>query len=230
MNIIPTVSVIIPTYNRERTIKRAIDSVLSQTFKDFELLVMDDGSNDNTKDIINSFYDTRINYYYNKNSGGPAHPRNLGLNKSKGKLIAFLDSDDWWHPKKLEFSLQEINKGNDVVYHDLYYVTSIKQKLFFRKDKSRTFGKNIFEDLIINGNGIPNSSIVLYKKLLKSVGGFNESKNYISWEDYDCWIKISKISSKFSRINKTLGYYWFDGNNITTPYRINARVNEIEKK
>lgn len=110
------ISVIVPTYNRASTIKKSLDSVLNQTFRDLELIVIDDGSTDNTKDIIDSYTDTRIKYVYQKNAGACV-ARNLGINCANGELIAFQDSDDFWHPKKLEKQISAMsNSGADIVF------------------------------------------------------------------------------------------------------------------
>ena len=107
------VSVIITTYNRAHLVGKAIKSVLNQTFQDFELIVVDDGSTDNTEEVINSFNDTRIRYIRHKiNKGGNA-ARNTGLRNSKGEYIAFLDSDDEWLPEKLERQLEVFKKSQD---------------------------------------------------------------------------------------------------------------------
>lgn len=109
------VSVIIPTYNRAYVIKKSIDSVLSQTYSDFELIIVDDGSTDNTKDIIEAYKDSRIKYVYQENSGACA-ARNNGVLLAKGEYIAFHDSDDTWLPDKLEKQIQAINEtGADIV-------------------------------------------------------------------------------------------------------------------
>jgi len=100
------VSVIIPTYNREQLLKRAIQSVLNQTFRDFEIIVVDDGSTDNTKEIIDSFTSDKIKYIYESNSGGAARPKNTGIKNAQGKYIAVLDSDDEWLPQKLEKQIE----------------------------------------------------------------------------------------------------------------------------
>jgi len=92
----PTVSVIIPTYNRSQLLKEAIESVLKQRFDDFEILVIDDGSTDNTHTVVESIADNRIKYYY-KNNGGQSSARNFGLIKAKGQYVALLDHDDLWH-------------------------------------------------------------------------------------------------------------------------------------
>lgn len=111
----PTVSVILPTYNRAHLVGRAIQSVLDQMYQDFEIIVVDDGSGDNTEEIINGFTDTRIRYVkHQKNKGGSA-ARNTGIKLAKGKYIAFQDSDDEWLPDKLEKQMKAFKKASDEV-------------------------------------------------------------------------------------------------------------------
>ena len=101
----PLVSVIIPTYNRAGVIKETINSIINQTYSNFEIIIVDDGSTDNTGDIIKTFQDDRIKYYWKKNTGLPSKARNVGLKHVNGEFIAFLDSDDIWLPKKIETQL-----------------------------------------------------------------------------------------------------------------------------
>jgi glycosyltransferase involved in cell wall biosynthesis len=112
---------VIPTYNRANKLKQAIDSVLSQTFTDFEVLVMDDGSIDNTSELISSFNDSRIVYSWEKNYGGPSRPRNRGINSAKGEWICFLDSDDYWKVSKLKKCFDHLHGEVDLLYHDLVF-------------------------------------------------------------------------------------------------------------
>jgi len=105
----PFFSVIIPTYNRREFLKKAVDSVLSQTFKNFELIIVDDGSTDDTQSLLDWYQESRIKYIYQKNHG-VAHARNRGLEKTRGEWVAFLDSDDWWLPRKLERADEYINR------------------------------------------------------------------------------------------------------------------------
>ena len=98
----PLISVIIPTYQRRDKLKITLKSVLSQTYTNYEVLIMDDGSNDGTKEMVNSLNDSRIFYNWQKNTGGPAKPRNNGIKIAKGDWIAFLDDDDVWKENKLE--------------------------------------------------------------------------------------------------------------------------------
>lgn len=113
MNSQPVFTVIIPTFNREHFLKRTIDSILSQTFKDFELIIVDDGSTDNTKALIDTYADTRIIYFYKEN-GGQNSALNMGLRNAKGEYIAFCDSDDTWMPEKLEKCMKKYREDKEV--------------------------------------------------------------------------------------------------------------------
>lgn len=110
------VSVIIPSYNREKTIKKAIDSVLNQTWNDLEVIVVDDGSTDNTSQVVSQTKDNRLKYIYQKNAGACV-ARNRGISLASGEIIAFHDSDDLWRPEKLEIEMNALQKsGADVVF------------------------------------------------------------------------------------------------------------------
>ena len=110
----PFFSVVIPTFNRSPVLKRAIESVLAQSFLDYEILVMDDGSTDDTQAVVESFHDQRICYYWAENSGGPATPRNRGIDAARADWICFLDADDLWYPDKLERVAEEIKRNPDI--------------------------------------------------------------------------------------------------------------------
>ena len=99
MNSFPFFSVVIPTYNRENIIKKAIDSVLSQSFQDFEIIIIDNGSTDKTKQFIKSYSNAKIKYFYQIGSGSPASPRNAGIRNSSAPWVCFLDSDDYFSYK-----------------------------------------------------------------------------------------------------------------------------------
>jgi len=118
----PTVSVIISTYNRAHLIGRAIQSVLNQTYQDFEVIVVDDGSTDNTEEIVKSFNDPRIRYIRHEKNKGAAAARNTGIKAARGKYIAFQDSDDEWLPEKLEKQMKVFENAPPeagVVYTDM---------------------------------------------------------------------------------------------------------------
>jgi len=233
--ITPLVSVVIPTYNRVKELECALTSVLSQTYSNWEILVVDNNSNDNTEEMIKKLNDPRIKIHKIHNRGVIAASRNVGVKHSMGKYIAFLDSDDWWLPIKIEESVKYLEKGYDIIYHDLFLVRSYNQRFFFRKTKSRKLLTPIFDDLISKGNALNNSSVVVRGDIFKKINGFSEENKFIAIEDFDGWLRMAKLTNKFKRIPKTLGYYWIGGGNTSGLARTikvteaiqSAYVNEI---
>jgi glycosyltransferase involved in cell wall biosynthesis len=223
----PLVSIIIPTYNRAEELKRALQSVFGQTFTDWEVVVVDNHSIDNTDSLIESFNDPKIRLFKIHNEGVIAASRNLGLKHASGEYIAFLDSDDWWHPQKLEVSLKYLERGADVVYHDLFLVRKSNQKIFWKKTTARNLKSPIFVDLLVNFNALPNSSVVVRKRIMHEIKGFAEDRDLIATEDYDAWLRAAKISEKFKKIPQTLGYYWCGGRNTSNPSQILKNIDAL---
>jgi glycosyltransferase involved in cell wall biosynthesis len=219
-------SVIIPTYNRGDSLIKVLNSLVNQTYKNFEVIVCDDGSVDNTEEVVNSFKDIiNVKYFWMENWGGPARPRNIGINKSVGKWICFLDSDDWWYSNKLESCLPFINEY-DLIYHSLDIFDCNKQIKTYKKI-GKKLNSDVLKNLIINGNVIPNSSVVVNKSLLLKAGNISEEKSLVAVEDYDMWLRIAKITSKFKFINKSLGAYSWDNKTNISHISIDRITKEI---
>lgn len=219
----PAVSVVIPTYNRPADLRRCLDSLVRQTFVNFEVLVCDDGSTDATRDVATQFCgQLDVHFETAENFGGPGRPRNRGIDRARAPYVAFLDSDDWWAPTKLEQCISILDSGYDIVYHDLYLVRSISQTLFDERIKSTDPTHPMFLALLCTGFSIPNSSAIVRKKLLKKIGGLSERRDLISFEDYDCWIRLSQLTDRFIRVPKCLGYYWGGGGNISNASPVQA--------
>lgn len=208
-------SIIIPTYNRANDLKRCLESLQSQTYQNFEVLVCDDGSTDNTKDIVNEFTNQlNIHYIWEENWGGPARPRNNGIRAAKGDWICFLDSDDYWYPSKLESCLPYL-KDNDLVYHHFDVVGNnvpINQNKLYAKQVDN---ENTFMYLLSTWNPIINSGVVLRKTILDKAGYFDENKSLVGIEDFDMWLRISEVTNKFKLIPEFLGAYYFTDNSLT---------------
>jgi len=215
----PLISVVIPTYNRAYELARAIDSVLCQTYQNWEVLVVDNHSQDNTDELIRKYNDKRIKLYKIHNKGVIAASRNMGIKYAVGDFIAFLDSDDWWAPDKLSETVTCFSSGMDVVYHALFLVHKNKQRCLWRKTVSHAITHPVHKDLILNGNPLPNSSVVVRTKILRDIEGLSENADIIAMEDYDAWLRISKKTDKFCKLNKALGYYWVGGGNESNPLR-----------
>lgn len=226
----PVVSVIIPTYNRACDLKRALDSVQAQTITNWEVLVIDNNSQDNTDEIVAGYRDSRIKLLKINNDGVVAASRNLGIHQAQGQYIAFLDSDDWWMSDKLSLSIDAMNAGFDVVYHDLFLIKKPSQKLLIKVTNSRELNRPVLKDLLFNGNCLPNSSVVVRKLLLEKIGGLSEDEDLIGCEDYDAWLRISQLTEKFKKIPFTLGYYWVGGGNLSVPKRTLRNIDAIEAR
>ncbi len=189
----PKVSVVIPTYNRAPFIRRSIDSVLRQTYRDFEIIVADDGSTDNTKDIIFS-YGKYVRYIHLEHRG-TASARNAGIEASEGELIAFLDSDDYFTLENLEIKVLflESHLATPWVYSDWQYVNlegyeMEKGSSKFNYAEKQLVG-NIFEELVKSRNFISPCTVLVRKSVLEDVGYFDP--DIPSQEDYDLWLRIS---------------------------------------
>jgi len=186
------ISVVIPTFNRAKYIYQAVESVLNQTVPVHEIIVIDDGSTDNTKLILKKYV---IKYVYQKN-GGVSNARNNGLRRAKGDIIALLDSDDLWKPDKIEKQIKLFKKKDiDFAFTDMLETANGK---LIRKSWAKTMSyyqylKNNSDSLqlikyLFTKNCIPTSSVMFRKKCLKTVGFFNE-KLKIS-EDREYWIRL----------------------------------------
>jgi len=209
------ISIIIPTYNRSKLIERSLKSIEDQTIKNYEIIIVDNYSTDNTSSVIKSFSHLPIKYFVVDNNNNIARSRNFGIKNSKGNLIAFLDSDDYWHAKKLEICYKKINEGFDFIFHNLKIVKE-KETLFGKKYlKGRKIKKPFYKDLILNGNPICNSSVMVKKNILINVNLINESDKLRATEDYNTWIKILKLTDKICFLNLCLGFYQYDLSSVS---------------
>ena len=204
----PLVSIIIPTFNHANYLSKALQSVLHQTYTNWEAIVIDNYSTDDTGKVITRYNDHRIKYLKIHNYGVIAKSRNAGIKSAKGDWIAFLDSDDTWKSDKLDTCIENINNRIDLIYHDLE--VKFNRQTFFKDkiNKSRQLKKPVLIDLLINGNVISNSSVIVRKKVLTKIGLIEENKDLIAAEDYNTWLKISKFTDQFLYIPKKLGYYY----------------------
>ncbi len=185
----PIISVIIPAYNAEKTIKQTIQSVLKQTFTDFELIIINDGSTDSTPEIINSINDERIKVFSFANSG-LACSRNRGIDLAKGEYISFLDADDLWTSNKLELQLKALQKNPEakVAYSWVDYID--ENGSFLYPGNHVSFSGNVYEQLLLT-NFIENGSNVLIKMdAIQKVGNFDTS--LIASEDWEFFLRLGR--------------------------------------
>lgn len=205
----PQFSIVIPTFNHGHLIRKCLDSLLDQTFTNWEAIIVNNFSSDNTIQVIESYNDPRFKLINFSNKGIIAASRNVGIKNANAEWICFLDSDDWWYPEKL-LNCCKYLKDYDLIYHNLdKYSTESNEILELVKGAG---SKNNYYDLLYFGNRIPNSSVVVKKELIIKVGGLLEDIKTVAIEDYILWVNISKISNKFLFLNSSLGGYLIHNN------------------
>ncbi|MDF1827367.1 MAG: glycosyltransferase [Legionellaceae bacterium] len=223
------VTIILPTYNCAHFLPRAIGSVLDQTYHHWELLIIDNYSTDKTSEVLQVFEDPRIKFLQVHNEGIIAKSRNLGIQEAKGRWVAFLDADDWWVKDKLEASVRALLSGYEFVYHDLVRKGPGKRLIHGRLVRTRKLVTPVFHNLLLNGNAITNSSVVVSRNLLLKIGGLSENPLLIAAEDFDCWIRVSRETEKFCRLQKAYGFYWIGAHNVNANTRSLNYLNELQR-
>lgn len=207
----PKVSVIIPTHNRSELLLNSVLSVLKQTFDNYEIIIIDDHSVDDTKNVVNNIGDKRIRYFKNDGKNGPSVARNLGIKNAAGKYIAFLDDDDEWIPQKLEKQIHQFDScGKNIC--GIY-----SNRLMVNKQTGKTFSDNIGESKLkgnlltqlLKTNPIHTSTLVVRKSCLDKIGLFDEKMRYM--EDRDAWTKLSMYWD-FEYIPEALTKAYYHGN------------------
>jgi glycosyltransferase involved in cell wall biosynthesis len=185
----PFFSVIIPTFNRRHLFEIALKSVRNQTYKDFEVIVVDDGSTDQTNEVIKNFADARIKYLYQENHG-VSHARNRGINISRGKFIAFLDSDDRWVPQKLQRVNELVHQHPHIsIFHtnEIWYKDG--RLLNQKKKHKKPSGYVYLKALPLCCIGISTSAVK--REVFEKIGLFDESLP--ACEDYDFWLRATHL-------------------------------------
>jgi glycosyltransferase involved in cell wall biosynthesis len=203
------VSVIIPTFNRRDYITTALDSVLAQTYKNYEIVVIDDGSSDDTKEVLKP-YQNIIRYFYQENKG-ISGARNRGIRESRNDYIALLDSDDYWLPEKLKWQVDRIRKEPECGMVATR-CSSIASDGTFRK-KNRPGKSGWILNDIFKANFIRTSSVLITRKCFDTVGLFDESLP--EGEEYDLWLRIAK-QYPIAFINEPLTVYTDNPHGVST--------------
>lgn len=198
-------SIIIPTYNRADLIGRCLESVINQTYDNWEAIVVDNYSEDNTEEIVASLNDSRIHYYKNHNYGVIAVSRNFALDRAKGEWICFLDSDDSWVSDKLEQLMPYVNKY-DIVYHG--YKTNYDKILLFAKTKKLfyTVKEPTVAYVLQRSDPFSPSCSAVSREFMGNIR-FSEDKTFFAIEDYDFFLQLLENTPRIKHLKKYLTFY-----------------------
>ncbi|MBU5615232.1 glycosyltransferase family 2 protein [Geomonas azotofigens] len=202
-------SVVIPAYNSAPFIAKALDSVRAQTLADYEVVITNDGSKDDTVQVIEDYarchpgFPLRLASQNNKGIGGA---RNNGIFRATGRFIAFLDADDLWHPTKLErMAALLVEKPQvDVAYHDEIEVAGDGTRRPLSYEEVR---EPAYQDLLFRGNRLSTSATVVRRELAQGIGGFSENLDFNSAEDYEFWLRLARAGARFAHLPEVLGEY-----------------------
>lgn len=212
------ISIVIPTFNDCELLFEAIKSVISQSYKHWELIIVDNYSQDRTDEVINSFNNKKIKQYKINNNGVIGKSRNLGITKSSGEWIAFMDSDDIWYKNKLNICVSYIEDNSKK-----YDVISTNELMIFRNGKKHKklfhgpMSKNMYSDLLIYGNRLsPSATMVRKGFLLKNKIKFCELPKFVLAEDYDFWLSIALKKGLFLFIDSIEGEYRIHDHNMSS--------------
>jgi teichuronic acid biosynthesis glycosyltransferase TuaG len=212
----PLFSVIIPAYNAENFIQEALDSVKNQTFLDYEIVIVDDGSKDSTPRQVMSWAEKNLQLKLtllrqeNKGIGGA---RNSGVREARGQYIAFLDADDIWMERKLDIVAQCLARSPDIdlICHDEWLYENGRNKHRF------IYGPYVaYKDLLFKKNCISTSATVVRREKILEVGLFSEDLRFNGVEDYDFWLRLAKSGARIEYLHEILGAYRVHGRGITS--------------
>jgi len=227
------VSVIMPAYNGEKYIAESIRSVLAQTYLDWEMIVVDDGSIDRTSEIARDFssQDKRI-IYVSQQNGGQGRARNTGIRMARGEVIAFLDQDDLWLKEKLELQLKAMKEANaDVIFSDGFIFQdedsadeSTTCAAWFSALRGKVDGASML-GYLLTLNRIPTLSALVRRERIEGVGLFEEDRRYQNCDDYDLWLKLAESGAIFFGTSEKLVRYRLHSNQHS---RDSSRMNKSE--
>lgn len=206
------ISVIVPVYNGEKTIRETLISIIKQSFSDIEIIIIDDGSTDSTLEVVKSITDPRIKIFSYSNAG-LATSRNRGITLANGQYISFIDADDIWTPCKLESQMQALKEHPScaVAYSWTDYINTDGK--FLKSGRHPTAIGDVYHKLLL-GNFLENGSNPLIRiNALKAVGGFDES--LLAAEDWDMWLRLSAFY-EFVCVEKAQILYRVSANSMST--------------
>ncbi|WP_374522366.1 glycosyltransferase family 2 protein [Hydrogenophaga sp.] len=224
-------TVVIPTYNRSHELVRALDSLVAQTDTGFEVIVCDDGSTEDIASAIQGFHGRlRLRLMRIDNSGGPARPRNVATQAATTRWISYLDSDDWWYPSRMARLRGELNDDRDIVYHPLR-VERADHDSAAKPAHGAEIGEALRDQdpvwhMIRFGNPLATSGTTVKRELIMTIGGFDESRELASVEDFDAWLRLAAQGARLQFIPEALGAYWVGSDQIST---FNARQFERQR-
>lgn len=210
----PEFSIVLPVFNGERCLVRAVESVKAQSFSDWELIVVDDGSTDGSADLVARFAedDRRIRLVRVANSGGPARPRNIALKMARGRVACFLDQDDYWAPEKLAAQRSKFAGSSFAVVYSDAYVEQGDRKTTYSDSWGPMFEGHVLERLV-EADFIPMVTACVRMSVVREVGLLDESLSGV--DDYDYWLRVARAGLSFGLVDQVLATWCVHDRNLS---------------
>ena len=221
-------SIIIPTYNQGNLLSECLNSLQLQTFQNWEAIIIDNYSIDNTQNIIDNYKDERIKSFKFRNNGIIAASRNYGIKRSKGEYICFLDSDDYWFANKLEVINKLIPEGYNFISNGEIWIKNKNKKC---QKTYQNSNEKLYRRLLFIGNNLSTSAITIERKLLLKNKCFSTQEAINGIEDYDLWLRIAKDENKkYYSIKQTLGVFRIhqEGNSKKLKRQLKSEINVLK--
>ena len=216
-----SITVVVPVFNRPHELARMLDSLLVQSDSDFDVIVCDDGSTEDIEAVTRAYTARlRLQLLRIENSGGPAKPRNVAVAAAQTQWVSFLDSDDWWTPQRMARVKTVLKTGADIVYHQLT-VHRADMSANEKPPHGSLLGDPLRSSdplmhMIRFGNPLPTSATTVRRELMMEIGGFDESRDLASVEDFDAWLRLASRGATMLLIPEPLGWYWVGSDQIST--------------
>lgn len=222
----PKISIIIPVYNGEKYIAQAIESVLAQTYKNFEIIIINDGSTDNSLEKIKPYLSLPNIKYIEQHNKGVAAARNTGIVNYAGELIALLDQDDLWLSEKLKVQVDYLAKNTDVgLVHSNFAYIDKKGKQIYPTDAWITDAKGMCFKRLFIGNAIAPLTVIMKRECMDRVGLFDEEISYC--DDYELWLRIAR-HFRIGHIDQILALYRLHGSNASGRDWVGMKLKKLE--
>ena len=208
----PAITVVIPTYNHAPLLRLALQSLREQTFREWEAVIVNNFSQDNTVEVVASFDDPRMHLINFRNHGIIGASRNEGGRQAQADILAFLDSDDSWCSRKLErvMSIFRSQSGVDLVCHDLLMIGGWKKERRLRCGPAKDY-----KSLLFGRNFLFTSAVSLRRSRFLELGGFSEDPGFVGGEDLDLWLRLLKAGCRLEYVHEVLGTYCVHGQNFS---------------
>ncbi len=224
---VPNVSIVIPTYNQADLLKLALESVRAQTEPDWEAIIVNNFSEDHTREVVQAYDDPRFRLIDFRNYGVIGASRNKGIKESRGEWVAFLDSDDLWAPKKLEKCLA-VADGADMLCHR---ESTVRDGVTLRVSPHLDVADTTYRRLLFSGNCFSTTAVMVRRDRLIEMDGFNEDPELVTCEDYDLWLRLMAAKVRVRSINADLSIYRLHGTNASaaTVRHMQAGLNAVDR-